>query len=60
MVDSTVFSSCGSVGLLLRSEAALVAALICEVALERGLDSEAGIMMAMGEDVDVGETGEDG
>lgn len=59
MVDSTVFSICGSVGLLLRSEVALVAALICEVALARGLKSEAEIMTTTREEVDVGETDDD-
>lgn len=52
MVDSAACAACGSVGLLFRAEAALCAALICEVALAIGVDSESGIMMAAEEEVD--------
>ena len=54
MVDDAACAACGSVGLLLRAEAALCAALICEVALAIGVESESGIMMAAGEEVDAG------
>lgn len=54
MAELAACATCGSVGLLLQTEAALVAALICEVTLATASESEAGSMTAIGEEVDVG------